>query len=150
VAANGRIFIVGPDRFMTAIDAEIGKTVWRSKRYQVRECVGISEDGTRVYARCMTDTVVAFSSTAPAQTALWASACGYGYDIDPSMPIERNGEVMFGTKSGLVYGLEATSGKILWVHRVGVTVVHTPAIVDSHHLLVSDLDGSLTLLEHAE
>jgi len=60
VAANGKIFIVGPDRFMTAIDAETGNTVWRSKRYQVRECVGISEDGQRVYARCMTDTVVAF------------------------------------------------------------------------------------------
>ena len=148
VAANGKIFIVGPDRFMTAIDAETGKTVWRSKRYQVRECVGMSEDGQRVYARCMTDTVVAFSSTVPTQTAVWASACGYGYDIDPSMPIEHDGEVMFGTKNGLVYGLEATSGKVLWIHRVGVTVVNTPMIVDSHRLLVSDLDGSLTLLEH--
>jgi outer membrane protein assembly factor BamB/predicted phosphodiesterase len=150
VAASGKIFVVGPDRFMTAIDAQTGKTVWRSKRFQVRECVGISEDGQRVYARCMTDTVVAFSTTAPTQTTVWISACGYGYDIDPSMPIEHNGEVMFGTKNGLVYGLEATSGKVLWVHRIGVTVVNTPAIVDSHRLLVTDLDGSLTLLEHAQ
>ncbi len=148
VAAGGKIFIVAPDRFMTAIDAETGKTIWRSKRYQVRECVGISEDGQRVYARCMTDTVVAFSSTAPTQTVVWATACGYGYDIDPSMPIERYGKVVFGTKNGLVYGLEAISGKILWIHRVGVTIVNTPMIADSHRLLVSDLDGSLTLLEH--
>jgi outer membrane protein assembly factor BamB len=98
----------------------------------------------------MTDTVVAFSSTASTQTALWASACGYGYDIDPSMPIEHNGQIMFGTKNGLVYGLEATSGKALWVHRVGVTVVNTPMIVDNRRLLVTDLDGSLTLLDHAQ
>jgi outer membrane protein assembly factor BamB/Icc-related predicted phosphoesterase len=150
VGAGGKIFIVAPDRFMTAIDAQSGKAVWRSNRYQVRECVGISEDGQRVYARCMTDTVVAFSSTALTQTEVWVSACRYGYDIDPSMPIERGGEVMFGTKNGLVYGLDAFSGKILWVHRVGVTVVNTPLIVDSHRLLVTDLDGSLTLLEHAK
>jgi outer membrane protein assembly factor BamB len=55
---------------------------------------------------------------------------------------------MFGTKNGLVYGLEATSGKVMWVHRVGVTVVNTPMIVDNHRLLVTDLDGSLTLLEY--
>jgi outer membrane protein assembly factor BamB/Icc-related predicted phosphoesterase len=150
VGANGKVFIVGPDRFMTAIDAKTGKTVWRSKRYQVRECVGISQDGERVYARCMTDTVVAFSSGAPTQTVVWASPCGYGYDIDPSMPIEHDGEIMFGTKNGFVYGLDAITGKVVWIHRIGVTVVHTPAVVDSHHLLVSDLDGSLTLLEHAE
>ncbi|MCX6132665.1 MAG: PQQ-binding-like beta-propeller repeat protein [Ignavibacteriales bacterium] len=150
VAADGKIFVVGPDRFMTAIDAGTGKTVWRSKRYQVRECVGISQDGERVYARCMTDTVVAFSSRAPTQTAVWASACGYGYDIDPSMPIEHDGEVMFGTKNGFVYALDAATGTVAWVHRIGVTIVHTPTIVDSHHILVSDLDGSLTLLEHAQ
>ncbi len=150
VAANGKIFIVGPDRFMTAIDAQTGNTFWRSKRYQVRECVGISKDGERVYARCMTDTVVAFSTAAPTQTGVWVSACGYGYDIDPSMPIEHGGQVMFGTKNGLVYGLDATTGKVLWVHRVGVTVVSTPVIVDGHRLLVSDLDGSLTLLDHAQ
>lgn len=150
VAATGKVFIVGPDRFMTAIDAETGQAVWRSNRYQVRECIGISEDGQRVYARCMTDTVVAFSSSAPAQTAVWVSACGYGYDIDPSMPIEHGGEVMFGTKNGFVYGLQATSGKVLWVHRVGVTIVNTPVIVDDHRLLVTDLDGSLSLLDHAQ
>ena len=148
VAANGTVFIVAPDRYMSAIDARTGQTVWRSKRYQVRECVGISADGQRVYARCMTDTVVAFSTSASTQKVVWATACGYGYDIDPSMPIEHDGKVMFGTKNGLVFGLDAASGRILWVHRVGVTIVNTPMIMDNHRVLVTDLDGSLTLLEH--
>jgi outer membrane protein assembly factor BamB len=150
VAAAGKIFIVAPDRYMTAVDAGTGRTVWRSKRFQVRECVGVSQDGERIYARCMTDTVIAVASTAPTQKTVWTSACGYGYDIDPSMPVEHDGEVMFGTKNGFVYGLDAMSGVVVWVHRGGVTVVHTPAVVDSHHILIADLDGSLTLLEHAQ
>lgn len=148
VASHGKIFVVAPDRFMTAIDAETGKTIWRSKRYQVRECVGISQDGQRIYVRCMVDTVVAFSSSASMQSPEWTSACGYGYDIDPSMPVEKDNQVMFGTKNGLVYGLDAKSGKTVWIHRIGVSVVNTPAVVDDHHVLVTDLDGSITLLEH--
>ena len=66
------------------------------------------------------------------------------------MPIEHDGEVMFGTKNGFVYGLDAATGTVVWVHRIGVTVVHTPAVVDSHHLLLSDFDGVLTLLEHTQ
>jgi outer membrane protein assembly factor BamB len=149
VASHGKVFVVAPDRFMTAIDAETGKTIWRSKRYQVRECVGISQDGQRIYARCMVDTVVAFSSAASLQSPEWTSACGYGYDIDPSMPVEKDNQVMFGTKNGFVYGLDAKSGKTMWIHRIGVSVVNTPAVVDNHRVLVTDLDGSMTLLEHA-
>ncbi|HTY36391.1 MAG TPA: PQQ-binding-like beta-propeller repeat protein [Bacteroidota bacterium] len=150
VGAHGKIFIVAPDRCMTAIDAQTGKTLWRSKRHQVRECIGISEDGERVYARCMTDTVIALSTRSSVPTEVWVSSCGYGYDIDPSMPMEHHGEVVFGTKNGLVYGLDASSGKVRWTHKVGVTIVSTPNIVDDHRVLVSDLDGTVTLIDHSE
>jgi len=147
VASEGRIFIAAPDRYMTAIDAETGKTVWRSNRYQVRETVGISEDGHRVYARCMTDTVVALSSSSSSLSVLWATPCGYGYDIDPSMPIEKDGVVFFGTKNGLVIALDAKTGHVLWKHRVGETIVHTPVPLEARCVLVSDLDGRLSLIQ---
>jgi len=147
VAANGKVFVVAPDRFMTAIDAQTGKTIWRSNRHQVRECVGISEDGKQVYARCMTDTVVAFSSSAAMPAEVWATHCGYGYDIDPSMPVERDGVVYFGTKNGLVFALDAHSGEILWEHRIGVTITSTPVPLKNQRVIVSDLDGKISLLE---
>jgi outer membrane protein assembly factor BamB/predicted phosphohydrolase len=150
VATDGKIFIVAPDRYMTAVDAETGNTVWRSKRYQVRECVGISRDARRIYARCMTDTVVAFSSAASSPTEVWVKSCGYGYDIDPSMPVERDGVVVFGTESGFVYGLDGKTGAILWERRVGVTVVNTPVPLENHRLVVSDLDGTVSLLEYTQ
>jgi outer membrane protein assembly factor BamB/predicted MPP superfamily phosphohydrolase len=147
VAANGKVFIVAPDRWMTAINAETGTTVWRSKRYQVRECVGLSQDSQRVYVKCMTDTVVAFSTTDSSPTTLWATSCGYGYDIDPSMPVEKDGAVFLGTKNGLIIALDGKTGSVLWKHRVGETIVHTLVPLDAHHVIASDLDGRLMLLK---
>jgi outer membrane protein assembly factor BamB len=121
--------------------------VWRSNRYQVRETVGISEDGHRVYARCMTDTVVALLTSSSSLSVLWATPCGYGYDIDPSMPIEKHGVVFFGTKNGLVIALDAKTGNVLWKHRVGETIVHTPVPLEARCVLVSDLDGRLSLIQ---
>ncbi|MEX0737538.1 MAG: PQQ-binding-like beta-propeller repeat protein, partial [Bacteroidota bacterium] len=147
VASDGKIFIAAPDRYMTAVDVTTGKTVWRTNRYQVRETVGISGDGKRIFARCMTDTVVAFSASAPTPEMVWVTDCKYGYDIDPSMPVEEEGVVFFGTKNGLVYALDGVSGNILWRHRVGVTIVHTPVPLGKNRVLVTDQDGRIILVE---
>jgi outer membrane protein assembly factor BamB/predicted phosphodiesterase len=147
VASGGKIFIVAPDRAMTAIDAETGTTVWRSSRYQVREMIGVSEDGSRIYARCMTDTVVAFSPTAASQEIIWVTNCGYGYDIDPSMPREKDGTVFFGTKNGLVFALDGKSGALRWEYKIGVTIVNTLVPLDARHVVATDLDGRVMLIE---
>ena len=147
VAAGGKVFVAAPDRYMTAIDVETGRTVWRTNRFQVRESVGLSEDGRRVYARCMNDTVVAFSTETDTARPVWVVNCGYGYDIDPSMPLEKDGTVFFGTKNGLVYALDGATGRTRWRHKIGVTVVHTPVPLDARRVLVADLDGRVVLLE---
>lgn len=147
VASDGKIFIAAPDRYMTAVDAASGQTLWRTNRYQVRETVGISGDGKRVFARCMNDTVVAFSTSAPTPEMVWVTDCKYGYDIDPSMPIEKEGVVFFGTKNGLVYALDGVSGNILWRHRVGVTIVHTPVPLGKNRVLITDQDGRIVVVE---
>lgn len=147
VASQGKVFIVAPDRYLTAIDAATGKTAWRTHRYHVRECIGISNDGSRVYARTMEDTVFAFSPTAASLSTDWVTDCRYGYDIDPSMPIEKDGVVFFGTQNGLVYAVQAKTGEILWVHRVGVTVVNTPVPLDAHRVVATDLNGRVMLIQ---
>jgi outer membrane protein assembly factor BamB len=147
VGSEGKVFVAAPDRFLSSIDVQTGKTVWRTKRYQVRETVGISADGKRIYARCMTDTVIAFSPSAGSLDILWAQNCAYGYDIDPSMPIEKDGVLFFGTKNGLIFALDGPTGNILWKHRLGGTIVNTMVPLDSHHAVVTDLSGTIALLE---
>ena len=146
VAAHGKIFIAAPDRFMTAIDAATGKTVWRSNRYQVREAIGLSVDAQTVYARCMTDTLLAFSSSTNAPQLRWFTPCGYGYDIDPSMPLEKDGVIFFGTKNGFVFAVDANSGAVQWQYRVGVTVVNTVAPIAANRVVVTDMDGKIMMI----
>jgi outer membrane protein assembly factor BamB len=95
----------------------------------------------------MTDTVIAFSPTPSSFDVLWAQHCGYGYDIDPSMPVEKDGVVFFGTKNGLVYALDGPTGKLLWKHRVGVTIVNTLVPLAERRMIATDLDGTIALLE---
>lgn len=44
VTANGTVFIVAPDHYLTALDIHSGKELWRSNEATVRESIGISED----------------------------------------------------------------------------------------------------------
>jgi len=147
VASNNKIFIVAPDRFMTAIEAKTGQTVWRSNKHKVREAIGISEDEKSIFARCMDDTLFAFSSVSPTQELIWSTACGYGYDIDPSMPTEKDGIIYFGTKNGYLFAIEAESGQLKYQFRVGVTVVNTVTPVNQNQVVLTDMDGRVIMIE---
>ena len=129
-----------------ALDAATGKQVWRSKAHQVREEIGISADGSRIYAKCMNDTVFAFSSTAPEQKIVWAAPCMYGYNIDASMIREKDGTVFLGTKNGRIYALDAVTGEIRWAHRTGTSIISTPTPLDARHVVVTTFDGIVALL----
>jgi outer membrane protein assembly factor BamB/predicted phosphodiesterase len=147
VAANNKIFIVAPDRFMTAIHAETGEISWRSNAHKVRETIGISEDGQKIYARCMEDTLFAFSSKTESPELIWATSCGYGYDIDPSMPMEKDNVIFFGTKNGFLFAIDAKSGEMKFKYRIGVALVNNVMPIDAHRIVLTDMDGRVMLVE---
>jgi outer membrane protein assembly factor BamB len=146
VTSHGRIFVVAPDRAATVLDEGSGSVIWRSKVHQVREAAGVSLDGERFYGKGMNDTLFAFKAGSSEKDLAWATACGFGYDIDPSMPQESGGRVYFGTKNGLVYALDAESGTIDWAHKISNTIVNTVAPVDRQSVVVTDFDGNVTKL----
>jgi outer membrane protein assembly factor BamB/predicted phosphodiesterase len=148
VAANDKVFIVAPDRFMTAINARTGATIWRSNSHKVRESIGIAENGNIIYARCMEDTLLAFSAPATAPELIWAASCGYGYDIDPSMPIEKDGVIFFGTKNGLLIAVAAKTGQVKFKYRAGVALLNTVTPLDAHRVVLTDMDGRVMLVEN--
>ena len=62
VAAEGKVFIADPQRALTSIDIDNGETVWRTFESQVRETVGLSEDGKQIYSKTMNDSIVCFAT----------------------------------------------------------------------------------------
>lgn len=161
VAADGKIFITAPDRYFTCLDAETGAEVWRTKEFKVRETVGLSEDGKTVYSKCMWDTVVAISTQYPishsshserpigetpsnSPTPLWTSHAGFGYEHNPAMPLEKDGTLWVSTKNGLLLGMDAKTGKVLWRHKIGNSILNTPLPLSGKECIFTSSEGTIT------
>lgn len=147
VISGDVVYVVAPDRYLTAIDINTGITLWRTNESTVRESIGISADGRFVYAKTMNDTIVAFPTSREKQKAAWKLDCGFGYEHVPSMLVEKDGVVFFGTKNGRVYAIDPHSRKRLWVNRIDNSMVNTVRVIDGWHLLAATMDGKISLLE---
>jgi outer membrane protein assembly factor BamB len=141
------IYVVAPDRYLSAIDINNGNTLWRNNASTVRESIGISEDGKYVYGKTMNDTLVAFATSASMQQAAWKMNVGYGYEHVPSMLIEKNGIVFFGTRSGVVYAVDAAAQKIEWAYKIDNSMVNTVQVIDKKNIIAATMDGKVMLLQ---
>ena len=100
---NGdRVFIVAPDRYMTAINRADGSTLWRSNAHKFRESIGGSADGKRIYAKTMDGFLVAVDAQAPEYKELWATDLGIGYEHAPCVVVEQGGVVYVGSRRGVL------------------------------------------------
>jgi outer membrane protein assembly factor BamB/predicted phosphodiesterase len=147
VASKGVVYVVAPDRNISAIDAITGATLWRNNETRVRESIGISENGRFVYGKTMQDTLVAFAASRTAQRPAWVMHAGFGYEHVPSMLIEKEGQLFFGTRNGVVYAVDPTQQKISWAHKIDNSMVNTVKVLDKKRIIASTMDGKVTLLE---
>ena len=147
VAAEGKVFITDPQRAMTAIEIETGNTVWRTFQSMVRETIGLSEDGERIYSKTMNDSIVCYSTKGSHPHELWASNVGFGYEHAPSMQVEKDGIVFGSTKEGLIFALEAKTGKVLWKHKIGNSLISTVVPLSGNRILFTATGGKAGLLK---
>ena len=144
VAANGKIFITAPDRFWTCLDAETGAQIWRTNQYKVRETVALSHDSTMVYSKCMWDEVVALNARTNEPQEIWRTNAEFGYEHDPCMPQEKDGTLWVGTKNGLLIGMDSRTGKVLWRHKIGNSILNTPLTISNNECIVTSSEGTIT------
>lgn len=147
VASDGKVFITDPQRAMTAIDLKTGNTVWRTFQSMVRETIGLSEDGERIYSKTMNDSIVCYSAKGDQPHELWASNVGFGYEHAPSMQVEKEGIVFGSTKEGLIFALEAKTGKVLWKHKIGNSLISTVVPFGNNRVLFTATGGETGLLK---
>jgi len=146
VASNEKVFIADPQRAMTAIDLQNGETIWRTFRSQVRETIGLSEDGERVYSKTMNDSIVCYSALTDTPEQVWASNVGFGYEHAPSMPQEKEGVLYGSTKEGLLFALEAKTGKVIWKHKIGNSLINTVVPLNGREVLFTATSGEVGLI----
>jgi outer membrane protein assembly factor BamB/predicted phosphodiesterase len=147
VSHDGVVYIVAPDRYITAIDIETGTTLWRNNEATVRESIGISADGKHVYAKTMNDEVVAFATSHTRQSVSWKVNCNYGYDHVPSMLVENNGTVFFGTRLGVVYAINSATHEKTWAYKIDNSMVNTVNMLNRHKITASTMDGKVVMIK---
>ena len=150
VAAHGKVFITDPQRAMTAISLKTGKTVWRTFQSMVRETIGLSANKNQIYSKTMNDSVVCYSTISDTPKEIWASNVGFGYEHAPSMQMEKDGIVFSSTKEGLIFALDASTGQVLWKHKIGNSLINTVLPISRHQVLFTATSGETGLLEWKE
>lgn len=51
------------------------------------------------------------------------------------MQMEKDGIVFSSTKEGLIFALEASTGQVLWKHKIGNSLINTVIPVSRHQVL---------------
>jgi outer membrane protein assembly factor BamB len=143
------VYVIAPDRFISAIDSKSGTTLWRSRDGGVRESIGMSADGKLVYGKTMQDTIIAYAAGREPKTA-WKMHCGFGYEHVPSMLVEKDGRVFFGTKNGVVYCIDPGTRSKVWAHKIDNSMVNTVRVIDRNTVLATTMDGKIALLKATE
>jgi outer membrane protein assembly factor BamB/predicted MPP superfamily phosphohydrolase len=148
VAANGKVYIVAPDRRMTALDAKTGSEIWDSGQYSCRESIGISKDGQLVYIKNMTEgNVMAFSTSAKEQSLVWECEAGLGYEIAPT-PITENKKLVFvPTTNGTIVAIDKATHQVAWKYKLSNALINAIQPDGENRVLVTVLDGRVACIE---
>lgn len=143
VAADGCVFICDPERAMTAIDLNSGQQRWRTYQSKVLESIGLSQDGRRLYAKTMQDSIVCYAADGQAPRELWATDCGFGYEHARVMLVEKDGVVFASNKDGLIMALDGKTGRLLWKHKAGNTMINTVEPLSRNRIVFTNEAGKV-------
>ena len=124
VITNGRVYVVTPDNRLTAIELSSGRQLWRDKSHRYRESIGVSADGSRVYAKTMDGEMVAVDAAAPDYRELWTIDMAMGYEFAPSLVVERDGIVYAGSRRGQLAAIDARAQRLLWTVKLGISQIN--------------------------
>lgn len=148
VKANGRIFLVTPERKTYALDAATGEQLWVSAGG--RESVALSPDRSTVYVKTMFDSVQAYSTESAEAEKRWEVRPGFGYEIGPTpCACSADGRLLFvPTDKGNLFCLNAADGSPVWKHKISVALINSIVPLPGDRLLVATMDGVVTLLQY--
>ncbi len=140
-----RVFIVAPDRYMTALDLATGRVIWRVKQRKVRETTGVSGDGSKIYAKTMDGELLAVATASDSYTEVWVADAGWGYDHNPC-PVEvREGVAYMANRTGCVASVRE-NGELLWAEKFASSAANDFYVDDGNRLWVTFIEGKIFCL----
>ena len=137
------IFISTPDKFVSAVDLLLGKTVWR-KDMQGWESLGISNDSSKIFVKGVKDN---FYIVSPKDGKIISkTGINFGLDTMPSEPIEIDNKILFGGKNGYIYSINE-NGNHAPIIFTGTSRVHSIQKFGEEKLAASNMNGTIIVFK---
>jgi len=148
VGVNNRVFVVAPDRFMTALDAKNGAVIWREKKdsIRVRESMGLAANHEFVYVKTMDGDLLGIATKGEQMNVVWRSKLKLPYELTPSA-IKTNRKLVFvPSHSGLLSAVDAKTGAVIWQYKISNGMVNPVAVHGNKEVIASTMDGKIVSL----
>lgn len=143
-ANNENVYLVSGKGNVYAVDILLGRTEWVNNKLNGFESIGISEIGHRLFIKSRNDKFHIIS----AKTSNWVKEINlrYGKDYSNVKPIEYNGKVLLGTKSGNVFLIDENFNSYN-LFFMGSAVINSVIHFKDDMFAASNSDGKIVLFK---
>lgn len=138
-----RIFISTPDKFISALDFQSGKTLFRSNEFNSWESIGIDETKSILFVKGLIDTLYALKTNDSLIELKWKSPLMFGLDTNPIQIKEKAGLVFVPAKNGTLYVLNKCNGNLIDKFFLGNARLNDVIIINKENIFVSNMDGKI-------
>ncbi|SCY65917.1 Predicted phosphohydrolases [Flavobacterium anhuiense] len=154
VSTKNRLYFVTPQRFLTILDIETGKTLLRTQKWKIRESMGKSQDGKWFYGKTMdglllrlplSDDLELTEENLVNQSKVLDLKLGYEHN--PAAILENKNKIYVGSRKGEVLIVDASKFEIVKQINLGSSSVNGFTIDDKGQVWASLIEGGIFLLE---
>ena len=154
VSTKNRLYFVTPQRFLTILDIETGKTLLRTSKWKIRESMGKSQDGKWFYGKTMDGELVRVPLNddieLTEQNVVNQSKVldlKWGYEHNPAAILEKNNKIYLGSRKGEVVIVDAAKFEIIKQINLGSSSINGFTLDDKGQVWASLIEGGIYLLE---
>ena len=144
VSDGTNVYIATPDKYVSAVDLMLGRTVWHKNKFDAWEAIGISNNKENLFVKCYKDNFDIVS--AKYGKLVKEIKIGYGIDINPIVPIGWKGNIIFGSKEGKIYLINKSNNCIPLLF-LGTCRVQNIFHVKDNIFAVSNMDGKIIIFK---
>ena len=154
VSTKSRLYFVTPQRFLTILDIETGKTLLRTSKWKIRESMGKSQDGKWFYGKTMDglllrvpllDDLELTEENVEKQSKVLDLKLGYEHN--PAGILEKDNKIYIGSRKGEVIIVDAEKFEIIKQITLGSSSVNGFTIDEQGRVWTSLIEGGIYLLK---
>ena len=141
VTDGKHVFLSSPDKNIYSVDINLGK-LNKSIKCDAWESIGISKDMQKLLVKGMNGVFTILNTDK--LNKIKEFDLGYGLDTMPIVPLEDNGNILFGSKNGNIYLIDSI-GKIHNLFFMGSARILSIKKLSENKYIALNMDGDITI-----